>query len=63
MSSMSYCAFENTAGDLQQLLNIVSDYNTLEDLLESCSSEYERGGVRNVINICRELVDEFDRIE
>ena len=61
MANMSYCAFENTAGDLRQIVNMLLDaYDndmTLDAFIESRSSEFEGRAVRQVLELCQAIID------
>ena len=53
MSNMSYCRFENTSKDLKDCLEALKNPESeMADL-----SEYEKEGVRSLINICKEITD------
>ena len=54
---MSYCVFENTVTDLNQILGILQDYDNLKDLKESRSSDYERRAVTEVYETCKEIAE------
>lgn len=60
MANMSYCAFENTAEDIQQLLNIMQgaaeDDMNLSEFIASRGSEYERRAVQRVLDLCEQLL-------
>jgi len=51
MPSMSYCRHENTANDMQQVVDQWDNFNP-ED-----ASDYEIEGRENVIALAREIVD------
>lgn len=53
MTNMSYCQFENTANDLQQV------YNTLLEGKgeDSTLSKYEKNGKEQLIQLCRDILD------
>ena len=62
MTSLSYCAFENTAADMRQCLNMLSEFQmetdgTLEEFIETRSSDYERRAVRDLIASCKEFFE------
>lgn len=67
MANMSYCMWENTSADLNQLIADVGE--TLDEANPSFSewleskNEYERRYVRKVIKNCRELIELFEQLE
>lgn len=64
---MSYCAFENTALALQQLMEIINDEleegRNYEEFLESRSSLEERSAVKSVRMNCEDLLNLFEAID
>jgi hypothetical protein len=56
MSNMSYCRWENTANDLQDCFNSLSEEGNIAEWYENLNS-YEQQGFRNVMS----LVNEFTR--
>jgi uncharacterized protein YfbU (UPF0304 family) len=64
---MSYCAFENTASAIRQLLGIVEDcYDvgmTFSELVESRSSEYESRAVVEIVELAQQLVDSLNDLD
>lgn len=67
MASMSYCRFENTVGDLracvEDLATALDEDLTLEQFIESRSSQYEQAAVRKLYLLCVELVDRYEDLE
>ena len=67
MANMEYCAFENTAADLQQCLSMLDEADnedlTLEEFIASRSSDYERAGVRRVIQLAQDILDLAEAME
>lgn len=61
MANMSYCAFENTASDLRQCLNMLQEARnngqSLEEFIASRSSEHERRSVGRLLTLCQEILD------
>lgn len=53
MPSMSYCAFENTSGEMSQLLNKMSDARDIDDL---DMNEYEQSAFRALYKQCQEYI-------
>ena len=52
MTSMTYCMFENTAGELRECLNRVEDNLGNEDFLRDMS-EYERDGIMELVRLAK----------
>lgn len=61
MANMSYCAFENTASDLRQCLNMLyeaqDDGVGLREFIESRSSTSEGRSVERLLAIAEELIE------
>lgn len=59
--NMTYCAFENTASALRQVIGLVQDaYEdgmTFGELVESRSSKDEGRAVREIAGLAQELID------
>lgn len=59
--NLSYCAFENTASALRQVIGLVQDaYEegmTFGELVESRSSKHEGRAVREIAGLAQELID------
>jgi len=53
MPSMSYCMFENTAGEMGQVINRMSECNSIEDLNHN---EYEQRAFRVLYEQCQEYI-------
>ena len=53
MPSMSYCAFENTSGEMNQVLNKMSDARDIDDL---DMNEYEQRAFRDLYEQCQEYI-------
>lgn len=58
MGSMSYCRFENTYSDLQECYDDLTR-DGVRGKMEN-SSEYEKPNVIGVIDLCKQIVDEFE---
>lgn len=52
MPTMSYCAFENTANDLDVCLDKIKEGR---DFLED-ASQYERDGLEDLLVLCEEII-------
>ena len=57
MGNMSYCRFENTARDLQDCVNAINRGEIVE------LNEYEVEGLRNILELCKEILDDQEYIE
>lgn len=55
---MSYCRYENTSLDMQDVVNTLYDSDCGEDL-----SQYERRGLRTILELAQEIIDMEDKIE
>ena len=53
MPSMSYCMFENTSGEMSQVLNKMSDARDIDDL---DMNEYEQRAFRDLYEQCQEYI-------
>ena len=58
MSNMSYCRFENTAGDLQDCLDAIQN-GEINDL----GSQYEVDALEELLDLCRNVVAYKDEIQ
>lgn len=52
--NMSYCAVENTAGAIQQVINLMQEYDTVEEWKASLT-EYELGALSSLLAYCNEF--------
>ena len=59
--NMSYCAVENTASDLRQVLNLMAEFDTIEEWVNSLN-EYERDSLDSLIAYCREIASYSEEI-
>ena len=57
MSNMGYCKFENTYNDLEECYEALS--NDSIKALERDTNQYEKPYIRKLINLCKDIVDEF----
>ncbi len=53
MPSMSYCMFENTSGEMNQVLNKMRDARDIDDL---DMNEYEQRAFRDLYEQCQEYI-------
>ena len=51
MPNMSYCRYENTSLDLQDVVDTLYDSDVTEDL-----SIHEQLGLRNILDLAKEIV-------
>lgn len=58
MSSMSYCVFENTYGDLIECQRKLEEAGTVENLVEEVN-QYEKKYVKSLVDLCKEIADRF----
>ena len=58
MPNMSYCRYENTSLDMQDVVDTLYDSDVTEDL-----SEYETRGLRTILELAKEIVGMEDKIE
>ena len=61
MANMSYCMFENTAGDMSQLVHRLDEVDTLAELFKGMS-HYEREGVKRVLRLSREIDEKLSTL-
>lgn len=57
MGNMSYCRFENTAGDLEDCYEALT-----EGVKFSKLSEYEKAGLRKLVRLARQITEEFNEV-
>ena len=55
---MSYCRYENTSLDMQDVVDTLYDSDCGEDL-----SQYERRGLQTILELAKDIVDMEDKIE
>ena len=58
MPNMSYCRYENTSLDMQDVVDTLYDSDVDEDL-----SDYEQRGLRNILELAKEIVSMEDKID
>jgi len=56
MPSMSYCMFENTSGNMNQVLNKMSESHNIDDL---DMNEYEQRAFRSLYEQCQEYIARY----
>lgn len=56
MPSMSYCMFENTSGNMNQVLNKMSESHDIDDL---DMNEYEQRAFRSLYEQCQEYIARY----
>ena len=57
MPNMSYCRYENTSYDMQDVVDTLWDSNVDEDLSSS-----EVRGLRTILDLARDIIDMEDKI-
>ena len=57
MPNMSYCRYENTSLDMQDVVDTLWDSNVDEDLSQS-----EVHGLRTILDLARDIIDMEDKI-
>ena len=67
MSNMSYCQFENTAGDLSQCIatvgNAVDDDMSFQDFVDSLSSDHEVWAFDRLYRNCKAFVKAYEEMK
>ena len=58
MANMSYCRYENTSRDMQDVVDTLWDSDCSEEL-----SEYETRGLRTILELAKEIVGMEDKID
>ena len=58
MPNMSYCRYENTSLDMQDVVDTLWDSNVDEDLSQS-----EVHGLRTILDLARDIIDMEDKIK
>ena len=58
MPNMSYCRYENTSLDMQDVVDTLWDSNVGEDLSRS-----EVRGLRTILDLARDIIDMEDKIK
>ena len=58
MPNMSYCRYENTSLDMQDVVNTLYDSDVTEDL-----SKHEIRGLRTILELAKEIVGMEDKID
>ena len=58
MPNMSYCRYENTSLDMQDVVDTLYDSDVDEDL-----SDYEQRGLRTILELAKEIVGMENKID
>ena len=58
MPNMSYCRYENTSHDMQDVVDTLYDSDVDEDLSDS-----ERRGLETILELARDIIDMEDKID
>ncbi len=56
---MSYCRFENTYRDLKECSNALENEGGVQGIEEE-ANEYEREYVKKLIELCRDITEEWE---
>jgi hypothetical protein len=59
MPSMSYCMFENTASDMNQVLEAMREASDIEEL---DLNEYEQEGFRDLYAYAKQYIAQYERL-
>jgi len=59
MSNMSYCRFENTAGDLADCVEAMEEACTMEEL---DLSSYELDAMERMRSLCRRFLAQYEHL-
>lgn len=59
MPSMSYCMFENTETEMGQLVDAMTEANSLDEL---DLNEYEKAAFMRMWRLCRDFLAEHERL-
>tara|TARA_R100001463_G_scaffold106149_1_gene160734 strand:- start:835 stop:1092 length:258 start_codon:yes stop_codon:yes gene_type:complete len=59
MGNMSYCRFENTYRDLKECSNALENEGGVQGIEEE-ANEYEREYVKKLIELCRDITEEWE---
>jgi hypothetical protein len=60
MPNMSYCAFENTLSDMRQILEMMREAGTVNDLN---MNEYEQAAFARLSDTANKILEEVDRLQ
>ncbi len=67
MANMSYCRFENTAGDMNDCLNdlieAVDSGLSMAQFMDRLSSVYERRSVQRMIDLLGQMSEAFEQLD
>ena len=58
MPNMSYCRYENTSHDMQDVVDTLYDSDVDEDLSDS-----EQRGLKTILELARDIIDMEDKID
>lgn len=60
MASMTYCMFENTAGELSQVVGAMENARDLDDL---DLNSYEQDGFFTLYQLAKQYIRQYERLE
>ena len=58
MANMAHCRFENTVGDMEDCINVLQMYGSIEATRNDVN-QYERRFIRRFVQMCVDVADEF----
>lgn len=59
MGNMSYCRFENTYEDLEECYEALQNEGGVKGIEEE-ASQYEKPYIKRLIELCKDIVEEFE---
>lgn len=60
MASMTYCMFENTVLEMEQVTNAMEEVNSWEDM---DLNEYEKRAKKHLYDLCVKYIEEYQWLE
>lgn len=60
MASMTYCMFENTAGELSQVVDAMENAQDLDGL---DLNDYEQEGFHTLFTLAKQYIRQYERLE
>ena len=62
MANMGYCRFENTYQDLEACYEALQEAGGVK-MLQAEVNRYEKPFIKDIIQLCRDIVEEFADLE
>ena len=59
MSNMSYCRFENTYQDLEEIYEALHNEGGVQGMEEE-ANQYEKPYIKKLIELCKEIAEDFE---